>query len=42
MFGTFDMPFEVTVSELAIELLFPADAVTAAAFESLARLREDS
>ncbi|MCB9439059.1 MAG: helix-turn-helix transcriptional regulator [Mycolicibacterium sp.] len=42
MFGTFDMPFEVTVSELAIELLFPADATTAAAFESLARLREEN
>lgn len=37
MFGTFDMPFEVTISELAIELLFPADRTTADAFESLAR-----
>ena len=37
MFGTFDMPFEVTISELAIELLFPADRATADAFESLAR-----
>ena len=25
MFATFDTPFEVTTSELAIELLFPAD-----------------
>jgi transcriptional regulator with XRE-family HTH domain len=39
MFGTFDMPFEVTLSELAIELLFPADQTTADAFESLARAR---
>ena len=39
MFGTFDMPFEVTISELAIELLFPADQTTADAFESLARAR---
>ncbi|MEN4474365.1 helix-turn-helix transcriptional regulator [Mycolicibacterium cosmeticum] len=37
MFGTFDMPFEVTISELAIEMLFPADRRTAEAFESLAR-----
>ncbi len=37
MFGTFDMPFEVTISELAIEMLFPADRKTADAFESLAR-----
>jgi hypothetical protein len=29
MFGTFDTPFEVTTSELAVELLFPADRVTA-------------
>ncbi|WP_036476501.1 helix-turn-helix transcriptional regulator [Mycobacterium sp. URHD0025] len=42
MFGTFDMPFEVTISELAIELLFPADRATADAFESLARHREES
>jgi len=32
MFATFDTPFEVTTSELAIELFFPADAGTAAAF----------
>ena len=31
MFATFDTPFEVTISELAIELLFPADRVTAEA-----------
>lgn len=42
MFGTFDMPFEVTLSELAIELLFPAEQNTADAFESLARARSDS
>ena len=29
MFATFDTPFEVTTSELAIELLFPADRETA-------------
>jgi transcriptional regulator with XRE-family HTH domain len=33
MFATFDTPFEVTTSELAMELLVPADAVTAAAFD---------
>lgn len=42
MFATFDMPFEVTISELAIELLFPADRRTADAFELLARKREKS
>ena len=31
MFASFDTPFEVTTSELAIELLFPADRVTAEA-----------
>lgn len=40
MFGAFDMPFEVTISELAIEFLFPADPTTAAAFESLSRERQ--
>jgi transcriptional regulator with XRE-family HTH domain len=29
MFATFDTPFEVTTSELAIEMMFPADAATA-------------
>jgi transcriptional regulator with XRE-family HTH domain len=29
MFATFDTPFEVTTSELAMELLFPADQATA-------------
>jgi hypothetical protein len=29
MFATFDTPFEVTTSELALELLFPADQATA-------------
>lgn len=29
MFASFDTPFEVTTSELAIELLFPADRATA-------------
>jgi hypothetical protein len=31
MFAGFDTPFEVTTSELAIELLFPADQATAEA-----------
>ena len=29
MFASFDTPFEVTTSELAVELLFPADQTTA-------------
>lgn len=33
MFAGFDTPFEVTTSELALELLFPADAATAEAFK---------
>jgi transcriptional regulator with XRE-family HTH domain len=33
MFATFDTPFEVTTSELAIELLFPADRATAELLE---------
>jgi hypothetical protein len=33
MFAGFDTPFEVTTSELAIELLFPADRATAEAFK---------
>lgn len=32
MFAGFDTPFEVTTSELALELLFPADATTKATF----------
>jgi transcriptional regulator with XRE-family HTH domain len=32
MFASFDTPFEVTTSELAVELLFPADRATAEAF----------
>jgi len=31
MFASFDTPFEVTTSELAVELLFPADRATAKA-----------
>jgi transcriptional regulator with XRE-family HTH domain len=31
MFASFDTPFEVTTSELAVELLFPADRTTAEA-----------
>ena len=38
MFAIFDTPFEVTASELAIELMFPADATTA---EALRILNED-
>jgi transcriptional regulator with XRE-family HTH domain len=41
MFGAFDMPFEVTISELAIELLFPADRTTADAFQALALERQE-
>ncbi len=33
MFAAFDTPFEVTTSELAIELLFPADRATADALK---------
>jgi len=33
MFASFDTPFEVTTSELALELLFPADQVTQRALE---------
>jgi transcriptional regulator with XRE-family HTH domain len=33
MFATFDTPFEVTASELALELLFPADRETEEAFK---------
>jgi hypothetical protein len=29
MFATFDTPFEINASELALELLFPADEATA-------------
>ncbi|MBA2793339.1 MAG: helix-turn-helix domain-containing protein [Thermoleophilaceae bacterium] len=35
MFAGFDTPFEVTTSELALELLFPADPATAEQLESL-------
>ncbi len=35
MFATFDTPFEVTASELAMELLFPADRATAELLENL-------
>ena len=35
MFATFDTPFEVTTSELAIELLFPADHATAELLKNL-------
>jgi transcriptional regulator with XRE-family HTH domain len=35
MFATFDTPFEVTTSELAIELLFPADRATAELLETM-------
>ena len=42
MLATFDTPFEVTTSELALELLFPADRTTAEALKELARLRAKS
>jgi transcriptional regulator with XRE-family HTH domain len=37
MFATFDTPFEVTTSELAMELLFPANRATAEVLEHRAR-----
>jgi transcriptional regulator with XRE-family HTH domain len=40
MFATFDTPFEVTTSELAIELLFPANPATAEIMRTLARNRQ--
>jgi transcriptional regulator with XRE-family HTH domain len=40
MFATFDTPFEVTTSELAMELLFPADQATAEALADRARTKE--
>jgi len=39
MFATFDTPFDVTSSELAAELLFPADPETATALSERARQR---
>jgi transcriptional regulator with XRE-family HTH domain len=36
MFAIFDTPFEVTTSELALELMFPADAQTAESLQGLA------
>jgi transcriptional regulator with XRE-family HTH domain len=39
MFATFDSPFEVTTSELAIEFLFPADRRTGDVLNDLARDR---
>jgi transcriptional regulator with XRE-family HTH domain len=37
VFATIDTPFEVTTSELAVELMFPADRASAEALEKLAR-----
>ena len=37
MFAGFDAPFDVTTSELAIELLFPGDPATAEALEEIER-----
>jgi transcriptional regulator with XRE-family HTH domain len=39
MFATFDAPFDVISSELAIELAYPADPFTAAALNDLAQAR---
>jgi len=39
MFATFDTPFDVTTSELAVEFLFPADRASADAMDKLARDR---
>jgi transcriptional regulator with XRE-family HTH domain len=41
MFASFDTPFEVTSSELAIELLFPANPATAETLQTLARDRRE-
>jgi transcriptional regulator with XRE-family HTH domain len=41
MFATFDTPFEVTTSELAIELLFPADPATAEMLNGLPTGRDE-
>lgn len=38
MFASFDTPFEVTTSELAVELLFPADRATAEKLQESARV----
>jgi transcriptional regulator with XRE-family HTH domain len=38
MFASFDTPFEVTTSELAVELLFPADRATAEKLRESARV----
>jgi hypothetical protein len=38
MFATFDTPFDVTTSELAIEFIFPADPVTTAALKDSYRM----
>jgi transcriptional regulator with XRE-family HTH domain len=40
MFATFDTPFEVTTSELAMELLFPADQATAEALADGVRTKK--
>jgi transcriptional regulator with XRE-family HTH domain len=42
MFATFDTPFEVTTSELAIELLFPADRRTAETLREQGRARSQA
>jgi hypothetical protein len=42
MFATFDTPFDVTTSELAIEFVFPADPMTAAALEESSSARDDA
>lgn len=42
MFASFDTPFEVTTSELAIELLFPADRTTAEKLDELGRSRSQT
>jgi hypothetical protein len=39
VFATFDAPFDVASSELAIELAYPADPSTANALRELARVR---
>ena len=41
VFATIDTPFEVTTSELAVELMFPADRASAEALQALSRESQD-
>ena len=39
LFATFDVPFDITSAELALELVYPADSASAEMLRSLARAR---